>query len=212
VSKLREPARRLRARRGEGGQLRDEILAATERLLVKTADEEAVSVRAIAETVGVSPPAIYLHFPDKDALIFEVCAARFADLHHALDVAAAPVDDPIESLIALGKAYVRFGLENPEQYRILFMRRGTKRSVLPDELRSTDAFADLVHAVERCVENGALPAQAGALEMALELWAAAHGVASLLIGIKGFPWPDDFAERVLRTYVLGLMSAAVTSS
>jgi AcrR family transcriptional regulator len=212
VTKVREPARRLRARRGEGGQLREEILAATERLLGKTGDEEAVSVRAIADAVGVSPPAIYLHFPDKDALIFEVCAARFTDLHQALEAAAGPVDDPIESLIARGKAYVRFGVENPEQYRILFMRRGNKRTVLPDELRSTEAFGTLVHAVERCVEMRALPSDPGALEVALELWAAAHGVASLLIGIKGFPWPDDFAERVLRTYVRGLTSAPVTSS
>jgi AcrR family transcriptional regulator len=212
VTRVREPARRLRARRGEGGHLRDELLAATERLLAQTGDEEAVSIRAIADAVGVSPPAIYLHFPDKDALIFAVCAARFTDLHRALEAAAAPVEDPLEALVARGMAYVRFGVENPEQYRILFMRRGTKRSVLPDELRSTDAFGSLLHAVERCVETGTLPAQTGALDVALELWAAAHGVASLLIGIKGFPWPDDFAERVLRTYVRGLTSAAVTSS
>ncbi|MCU1448705.1 MAG: transcriptional regulator [Acidimicrobiales bacterium] len=212
MSKVKEPVRRVRARRGEGGHLREELLAATERLLVQTGDEEAVSIRDIADAVGVSPPAIYLHFSDKDALIFAVCAARFTDLHRALEAAAAPVDDPLESLIARGMAYVRFGVENPEQYRILFMRRGTKRSVLPDELRSTDAFGDLLSAVERCLETGVLPARTVALDVALELWAAAHGVASLLIGIKGFPWPDDFAERVLRTYVRGLISAAVTSS
>src|SRR2546430_8314083 len=53
----------------------------------------------------------------------------------------------------------------------------------------------IFRAVERCVELRALPSNPGALEVALELWAAAHGVASLLIGIKGFPWPDDFADR-----------------
>ena len=169
------PGRRLRARRGEGGQLRDQLVAATERLLATTGDEEAVSIRAIAEAVGVSPPAIYLHFPDKDALIFEVCAARFAELDQAIEAAAAGIDDPVAALLARGKAYVRF-------------------------------------AVERAQETRAIGAQPGAIETAMELWAVAHGVASLLIGVPDFPWPDDLPDRVLQTYVRGLTSAAVSSS
>jgi len=130
------PTRRLRARRGEGGQLRDDLVAATERLLATTGDEDAVSIRAIADAVGVSPPAIYLHFPDKDALIFEVCAARFAELDRAVEEAVAGVDDPVESLIELGRAYVRFGVEHPEQYRVLFLRRGSGRKLDAEELRT----------------------------------------------------------------------------
>jgi len=48
--------RRHRARRGEGARLREEILAAGTRLLLETGDEEAVSIRAIAQAVGVTPP------------------------------------------------------------------------------------------------------------------------------------------------------------
>ena len=65
--------RRARARRGEGPRLREEILAAATRLLAETGDEEAVSIRAVAEAVGVTPPSIYLHFADKTELIFAVC-------------------------------------------------------------------------------------------------------------------------------------------
>jgi len=206
------PTRRLRARRGEGGQLRDDLVAATERLLATTGDEDAVSIRAIADAVGVSPPAIYLHFPDKDALIFEVCAARFAELDRAVEEAVAGIDDPVESLIELGRAYVRFGVEHPEQYRVLFLRRGSGRKLDAEELRTTAAFGKLVAAVERGQGAGAIPPAADAIEVAMELWAVAHGVASLLIGVHDFPWPDDFADRVLKTYVRGLTSAAVTSS
>jgi len=206
------PTRRLRARRGEGGQLRDDLVAATERLLATTGDEDAVSIRAIADAVGVSPPAIYLHFPDKDALIFEVCAARFAELDRAVEEAVAGVDDPVESLIERGRAYVRFGVEHPEQYRVLFLRRGSGRKLDAEELRTTAAFGNLVAAVERGQGAGAIPPAADAIEVAMELWAVAHGVASLLIGVHDFPWPDDFADRVLKTYVRGLTSAAVTSS
>jgi AcrR family transcriptional regulator len=187
-------------------------VAATERLLATTGDEEAVSIRAIADAVGVSPPAIYLHFPDKDALIFEVCAARFAELDQAIEEAAAGVDDPVDALLARGKAYVRFGVEHPEQYRVLFLRRGTGRKLDADELRTTAAFGNLVGAVERAQERGRLTDDAGAIEIAMELWAVAHGTASLLIGVHDFPWPDDFVDRVLTTYVRGLTSAAVSSS
>jgi AcrR family transcriptional regulator len=192
--------------------LRDELVAATERLLATTGDEEAVSIRAIADAVGVSPPAIYLHFPDKDALILEVCAARFAELDQAIEKAAAGIDDPVDALLARGKAYVHFGIEHPEQYRVLFLRRGTGRKLDANELRTTAAFGNLVGAVERAQQQGPLTDDAGAIEIAMELWAVAHGTASLLIGVHDFPWPDDFVDRVLTTYVRGLTSAAVTSS
>src|SRR3954462_12451882 len=104
--------RRARARRGEGERLRDEILAAAERLLIRTGDQEAVSIRAIAEAAGVTPPSIYLHFADKTQLLTAVCSARFAEFDRYLEEAASGVDDPLDALWARGRAYVRFGLDN----------------------------------------------------------------------------------------------------
>jgi len=204
--------RRHRAKRGEGGQLRDEIVAATERLLASTGDEDAVSIRVIADAVGVTPAAIYLHFADKDALIFEVCAARFTELAEAMNAAAAAVDDPLEVLVAMGRAYVQFGIDYPEQYRILFMRRNATRKLEPEEMRDTDAFGQVVTAVERAVQVGALGGEDDPIDTALGLWSVAHGVASLMIGMPSFAWPDDYANRVVTIYVRGLTSAPVTSS
>ena len=203
---------RLRARKGEGAQLRNDLLVATERLLAASGDDEAVSIRAIAEAVGVSPPAIYLHFPDKDALIFEVCAIRFGELDNAIEEAATGVEDPLEALLVRGKAYVRFAVEHPEQYRVLFLPRGLGRTMTADELRSTSAFGNLIHAVERAQDAGAIGKDRGAIETAMELWAVVHGVASLLIGVNEFPWPADLADHVLQTYARGLSNTAATSS
>jgi AcrR family transcriptional regulator len=205
-------ARRHRAPRGQGAQLREELVAATERLLATNGNEDAVSIRAIADAVGVSPPAIYLHFPDKDALIFEVCAARFGGLDSAVEEAAAGIEDPVESLLARGKAYVQFAVVHPEQYRVLFLRPGAGRKLTADELRSTSAFGNLIRAVDRAKDAGAIPPHRDAIETAMELWAVAHGVASLLIGVTDFPWPTDMADRVLQTYVDGLTKTDVTSS
>src|SRR5690554_5697959 len=78
---------RPRARRGEGDRLRTEILEAAEGLLMETASEDAVSIRAVAQAVGVSPPSIYRHFADKDMLLLEVCRHSFNRFAEAMDEA-----------------------------------------------------------------------------------------------------------------------------
>ena len=195
---------RSRARRGDGERLRAEILAATERLLIQTGDEGAVSIRAIADAAGVTPPSIYLHFADKSELLAAVCEARFADLDRCMAEAAAGVDDPLEALWARGRAYVRFGLDNPEHYRILFMTRSgadaEPRDV--DCLPGLTAFSHLVEEVARCMAAGAL-APGDAFLVATGLWSAMHGVTSLLIARPDFPWPD---LDTLLTHVLGVQS------
>src|SRR5690349_17309415 len=105
---LASRSKRARARRGEGELLRAEILAAAERLLIQTGDQGAVSIRAIADAAGVTPPSIYLHFADKSELLMAVCEARFADFLRFLDEAIAGIDDPLGALWAMGRAYVQF--------------------------------------------------------------------------------------------------------
>src|SRR6185295_14050813 len=68
-----QPLKRRRAPRGSGDQLRDEILDATTGLLLETGHAKAVSIRSVAQRVGVTPPSIYLHFADKEALLDAVC-------------------------------------------------------------------------------------------------------------------------------------------
>jgi AcrR family transcriptional regulator len=72
-----------------------------------------VSIRAIADAVGVTPPSIYLHFPDKESLILAVCERHF-DVFDSVIEQAGRSNDPVESLRRRGRAYVRFGVENPE--------------------------------------------------------------------------------------------------
>ncbi|HTJ75472.1 MAG TPA: TetR/AcrR family transcriptional regulator [Acidimicrobiales bacterium] len=183
---------RARARRGQGERLREEILEATERLLIQTGDQGAVSIRAIAEAAGVTPPSIYLHFADKDELLAAVCAVRFAELDRCMTEAAAAVDDPLEALRARGLAYVQFGLENPEHYRILFMTRpvagAADNPVDLEHLPGLGAFGHLVEDVTRAMDAGALAA-ADPFLVATGLWTGVHGITSLLIARPDFPWP-----------------------
>src|ERR1700744_2586227 len=97
--------RRSRARRGEGGRLREDILAAAEELLLASGDATALSIRAIATAVGVTPPSIYLHFADRNELVFEVCDRKWRELAASLDSAVAGWTDPLERIVQRGRAY-----------------------------------------------------------------------------------------------------------
>lgn len=187
---------RSRAPRGQGARLRSEILAAAGRLLAEKGDEDAVSIRMIADAVGVTPPSIYLHFPDKDTLIEAVCEERFQQFDEALEKAAASVHDPLEALRARGRAYVTFALENPEHYRVIFMTKHDRPMTMdelvtvgPEARAGTRAFAHLVEAVQRAADAGAVVSP-NPLLTAIHLWSSFHGLVSLLISEPGFPWPD----------------------
>ncbi len=101
-------SRRHRAARGQGEALRGEILAAARDLLAETGNQDAVSVRAVAERVGVTTPSIYLHFKDKDDLLDAVCAEVFEALGVALGEAAALDGTPVERLMAAGPGLCAF--------------------------------------------------------------------------------------------------------
>jgi AcrR family transcriptional regulator len=182
--------RRSRARRGDGERLRDEILAAAEVLLITTNDQSALSIRAIAAAVGVTPPSIYLHFADRNDLLFEVCERHWRQLQHAMADAVEGIADPIARIRARGLAYLDFGLENPEHYRILMMSRpdDTPDRFADERLASTAGIEVIAGEVAAAIAAGDLPEQ-DPLEAACLLWIAIHGMVSLLISKPDFPFP-----------------------
>jgi AcrR family transcriptional regulator len=206
-----QPLRRRRAPRGSGDQLRDEILDAATGLLLETGDAKAVSIRSVAERVGVTSPSIYLHFADKDALLDAVCVRYFEKLDDEMQAVAAQAGPSyVDVLRAQGLAYVRFALKNPELYRIAMMGQGHPGSDV-DMALNTSAFVHMRASVEALVADGIYPA-GDPTTLALELWTAAHGVAALLISRPYLPWGDaeEFADRVFRSVCCGhVVSGAI---
>lgn len=201
--------RRRRAPRGQGDRLREEIIDATERLLIETGDQDAVSIRGVADAVGVTPPSIYLHFSDKNELIFAVCERHFARFDAILQEARASETDPVQSLLACGRAYVKFGLENPEHYRILFMTKPeqTPESWTAEKVIGSAAFEHLVEAVAMATEALDIQPRPDPVFVSISLWSITHGITSLLLTHPNFPWPDQeqLIEYVLRMPVEGLL-------
>lgn len=206
--------RRRRAPRGSGDQLRDEILDAATELLLETGDAKAVSIRQLAQHVGVTPPSIYLHFADKDALLEAVCVRYFEKLDEEMQEVAGHAGEggssAIDVLRAQGLAYVQFALKTPELYRIATMEQGHPGSDVDITLNSS-AFVHMRASVEALIAEGLYP-PGDPTTLALELWAAAHGVAALLISRPYLPWGDatEFADRVLRSLCCGhIVSGAI---
>src|SRR6185437_308031 len=201
--------RRRRAPRGSGDLLRDEILDAATELLLDIGHAKAVSIRSVAERVGVTPPSIYLHFQDKDALLDAVCARYFEKLDEEMQRVSASQADTIDVLRAQGLAYVRFAVENPELYRIATMGEWKSNSNVDAALASS-AFEHMCVTVETLMGEGLLP-PGDATGIALELWSAAHGVAALLIAKPHLPFGDAeaFTDRVLRAVFSGNMVAGL---
>ncbi len=107
-----------------------------------------------------------------------------------------------------GKAYVEFGLEHPEHYRLLMM---TTKARTPEELGEDSpgmtAFQHLVDAVQRCIEAKVFT-DTDALTGAFVLWAGVHGITSLLITFPAFEWGDrdQVIDLILDVQIEGLLA------
>ncbi|NMO02315.1 TetR/AcrR family transcriptional regulator [Gordonia sp. TBRC 11910] len=205
--------RRMRSPRGSGEQLRGEIITAATELLVNHGSRDAVSVRAVASRVGVTPPSIYLHFADKDQLLDAVTAASFEKLDEVLAQAGDGLDDPLERALAEGLGYVRFAIGNPVLYELAFAPRAGSSSPsgsMVDEVLASAAFHRLSQTVQALIDEGFYP-PGDVVGSVLELFAAAHGVASLMITKPHLPWGEDLshAENVLRAVCFGRAAMSV---
>ncbi|MGQ0849376.1 MAG: TetR/AcrR family transcriptional regulator [Actinomycetota bacterium] len=200
-----------RARKGEGALLREEILDAAEDLLYRHGNIDAVSIRAIAHRVGVTPPAIYLHFEDKDRLFYAVCRRGFDRFAARLAPVMAGDTPAIERVRRLGEEYVRFGLENWQQYPVLFGVK-TKVNVLPEELADDPGLRileGLVALVEQAMVDGDIRGDLSPDTVAGVMWATAHGIVELLLGAKvnpdlvPVPSPEVLVPATLNTILAG---------
>ena len=202
-------ARRRRAPRGAGAQLRDTIVNAATELLIETGYAKAVSIRSVAERAGVTSPSIYLHFADKDALLDEVCAQHFQKLDGQMQSAAATGATTVEVLYALGLVYVRFALKTPVLYRIATMGEPLSPSVV-DTVLDKSVLVHLRAVLQTMIDDGIYPPR-DPNRMAFELWTVLHGVVALFIA-KPY-WSrddiDELSDNVLRAMCCGQIAMGI---
>ena len=145
---------------------------------------DSLSLRKLAERVGVSRMAPYHHFKDKNALLCALAADGFARLGTLVEQAHLQPGADIETgLREFVRAYLAFALDNPEQYELMFGRTLWKTGEPTDELRQV-AFTSFRRYAERLgslLSSSALPNGSSPLRVAQASWATLHGLCRLLI-------------------------------
>ena len=154
------------------GDLRRALVDAA-MLEVERGGIETLSLSAIAKALGVSQPAPYRHFADRDALLTEVVTEGFTMFAAALKAAPRRAKGR-EALSRMAQAYLRFGLDHPGLYKAMFASHllPQARDGVALQATASASFGLLVAAIEA-------PDTERAQRMALGVWASLHGIVML---------------------------------
>ncbi len=182
-----------------GQRARTDILNAARTTLLDVGPT-ALSLREVARRAGYAPSALYNHFADRDALVLALAMESLGALSRYL----GEVDrgTPLERLEALGEAYVRFGLENPEAYRVIFDCLTNPPGSWAHYTSVADPFTRIIAACRDGLADGSLVDRAGVGPegLAYGLWALCDGHLHLqhkhLSAVSG-PFDSIFSAAVL---------------
>jgi AcrR family transcriptional regulator len=190
--------------------IRKEILAAS-REIIASEGFDALTMRKLAERIGYSAAALYLHFRNRDEIALEVSREGYVDLFAALSSATEPYrGDPQARLRALAEAYVQFGLDHPQTYSLIFMEdpaylKAVSAGSSGDD-PATRCYALLIEIARDLLSQGVDPVKVRAkrvrnatpTELAETLWAAMHGIVSLKLTCPAFPTaPAEVMTQIL---------------
>lgn len=191
------------------GLLREEILDAARDILVSEG-YDGLSMRKVAERIDHSPTAIYLHFKDRDDLVFCACEQVMAGLVRELQDVGDRHRDPLVALKKGLRRYIDFGLRNPQHYLATFgiphgRDPGTGARYQEPGTMGMQAFGFLPRLVAECVKQKKLR-KVDVRRASCALWAGIHGITSLLIVMPDFEWQDPgrVADQLIDMMVDGL--------
>ena len=196
MSDTTPPATRsARKPKGEGHSRRAEILEAAERIFVEHGYEGA-TIRKIADEVGLSSTALYMHFADKGEILLQISRDTFDMLLASVRELAALDAPPEVRLRRMIEAYIDFGFAQPNAYRLIYLTRPLEArdgaQSAAQELGG-ELFAAFEEVVRETVEAGRMSGDASTTAQAI--WASGHGVVSLMITKPYFPWAER--ERLI---------------
>lgn len=170
------------------GDLRSALVEAGLKAL-ETTPVEDLSLRALAREVGVSPTAVYRHFPDKQAMLGALAAEGIEQLGQYQQAAAASASGNTDAFGATGRAYVRWALAHPALFRLVF---GQGRDVGPS-IFGDNLAARLLQDRARYAVGGD---EAGTQRLMVQAWAVVHGLAMLMLDGQ-LPQDDALIDRII---------------
>lgn len=204
ASATRKTARKAK---GDGHLRRAEILEAAERIFVAEGYEGA-TIRKIADEVGVSSTALYMHFADKACILHEIVEGVLSQLlARNSEIAGRPLDAVVRTKMMLD-AYMRWAFEHPNAYHLVYCAPSQQDDPRPEgtsefAAKSYDVFSGVVREI---AASGRLRTGTGD-SAAQALWMACHGVVALMIARPNFEWADR--EELMQVTLDGLLNGLV---
>ena len=187
------------------GDLRAALLAEAA-LMIADEGVRSLTMRAISARLGVSRAAPYRHFPDKSSLLCAVAAAGFERLTLRLRSVDATAQRPsVEQFRRMGEEYVRFAIENPAHYRLMYGKEALARESVPELREAADDLLQFLVALIRTLQRSGGIKRQNPKTLAYAAWGAVHGLASLMIEGQIDPTVDADAliRRTTRTLLDG---------
>jgi len=164
---------------------RDRACAVAARLFAAKGPD-GVTMRELASLLGVSAMTAYRYFRDKDDILAAVRARAFDRFAETLEIAYSGPGSVAERALAKRDAYVRFALDEPETYRLMFDLSQPTEDKYPDLVRAmTRARATMTSHVHDLVEQGIFSGDPELIGHVF--WAALHGAVTLHLAGKLSP-------------------------
>jgi AcrR family transcriptional regulator len=167
------------------GDLRAALTSAAQ-AAVEAAGPEALSLRDLAQSLGVSTAAPYRHFPDRRALLAEVAARGFADLNAAYARAQAEAPTPMAAMRETARAYLTLAFGRPGLFRLMFgsdiLGAEAPPGLVETAREAWDSLFSAVHALDPDAELATIKSRA------ITGWSTLHGFITLVQGgrLRGF--------------------------
>lgn len=165
------------------GNLRDALVEEATRM-IKVDGIDGLSMRKLADIVGVSRTALYHHFTDKNALLCAIAETGFSRWHEEAErIVSQTGCSEKEKVCQFVHDYIQYAADNPELYELMFGRTIWKNATPTEQLKNAayPSFQHQVSMTRRWQSIGLMPKNEDTLRLAQVFWGTLHGIARLLI-------------------------------
>ncbi len=198
----------------EENTLRGKIIDCSRKLLLEEG-YRSFSLRKVARNAGISATSIYLHFDNKDHLVHTLIDESIQKLNFKLAETASAKLDPAERLEALARTYVDFALNNPREYRIIYVVSLDEMARYPKEKfrEARKGYQLLTATIEEGVEEGIM-VEDDPKTASYTFWAQLHGIMSVVLTKRLDTQIDQsaFIEQAIQHIIDGFHIRTAVSS
>jgi AcrR family transcriptional regulator len=206
----------LQERKRRESEARKKHIIAVVKALIKKGGAREITIRKIAEEAGFSTTVVYSLFHDKATLITQTMDEALFELVEMMQGAAGKSEDAVEKIKLAGKAYINFGLNNPDEYALVFMEQRPHAPVAAAVVEhgnvDQDPYAFAHSLFIKLQAAGVVGGDQDASHLMTQIfWHGLHGLTSIsLVMGEGDDWipkldPQIHIDALLDVLMLGIL-------